>query len=60
VPSWTDFTQASDRIALSPVSTTHTFLIGGPVDELIYEGLQQDTDVSRYILTHPKKLLSHD
>lgn len=58
VPSWTDFTQASDRIALSKVSTTHTFLIGGPVDALLYEALQQDTDVSRYILTHPEKLLS--
>jgi SNF2 family DNA or RNA helicase len=59
-PSWVDFTQASDRIALSPRSTTHTFLIAGPVDELLYEGLQQDTDVSRYILTHPRRLLTSE
>ena len=59
-PSWTDFTQASDRIALSPRSTLHTFLIGGPVDQLIYDGLQQDSDVSRYILTHPRSLLTSD
>lgn len=57
-PSWTDFTQASDRIALSPRATTHTFLIAGPVDEILYEALQQDSDVSRYILTHPRRLLT--
>lgn len=56
-PSWTDFTQACDRIALSPVSTLFTFLLAGPVDELLYEGLQQDADVSKMILTKPRKLL---
>jgi hypothetical protein len=56
-PSWVDFTQACDRIALSPISTTFTFLLAGPVDELLYEGLQQDTDVSKMILTKPRKLL---
>lgn len=55
--SWTDFTQACDRIALSPVSTAFTFLLGGPVDELLYEGLQLDTDVSKMILSKPNRLL---
>lgn len=59
-PSWTDFTQASDRIALSPRSTLHTFLIGGPVDQILYDSLQQDSDVSRYILTYPRSLLTSD
>lgn len=58
--SWTDFTQACDRIALSPVSTMFTFLLGGPVDELLYEGLQLDGDVSKMILTRPDRLLRRE
>lgn len=56
-PSWTDFTQACDRIALSPVATTFTFLLGGPVDELAYAALQGDTDMSKFIMSKPEKLL---
>jgi hypothetical protein len=55
--SWVDFTQACDRIALSPISTTFTFLLAGPVDRLLYEALQQDADVSKMILSKPKRLL---
>lgn len=56
-PSWVDFTQACDRIALSPRATTFTFLLAGPVDELLYAGLQQDSDVSKAILARPERLL---
>jgi hypothetical protein len=57
-PSWVDFTQCNDRIALSPVSTTHTFMLAaGTVDELAYEALQQDADVSKMILARPESLL---
>jgi len=58
--SWVDFTQACDRIALSPISTTFTFLIGGPVDQLLYETLQQDGDMSRLILAKPRRLLRNN
>lgn len=57
-PSWTDFSQACDRIALSPIATTYTFLLGqNTVDEIAYQALQEDADVSRYILRKPDRLL---
>ena len=57
-PSWTDFTQCCDRIALSPHATTFTFLVAeGTVDEMAYTALQQDTDMSRLILTKPEAIL---
>lgn len=58
VSSWTDYTQACDRIALSPVATTHTYLLAeGTVDELAYEALQEDTNMARYIMTNPDVIL---
>lgn len=57
--AWTDYTQASDRIALSPVATTHTYLLAqGTVDEAVYEALQLDGDVAKYIMTRPNRLLA--
>lgn len=56
--SWVDYTQACDRIALSRRSTTFTYLIApGTVDELLYETLQTDGEVSRAILDKPERLL---
>lgn len=61
VPSWVDFTQMNDRIALSPTGVQYTFLIAtGTVDQLIYETLQLDGDVSREILKRPERILRHD
>jgi SNF2 family DNA or RNA helicase len=56
--SYVDFTQACDRIALSPRSTTITYLLGeGTVDELTYRDLLNDRDVSRHIMTKPRDIL---
>lgn len=56
--SYVDYTQACDRIALSPRSTTFTYLLGqGTVDELTYQDLLNDRDVSRHIMTRPKAIL---
>jgi SNF2 family DNA or RNA helicase len=59
-PSWTDYTQCCDRIALSPRATTHTFLLAdAPVDRLSYAALQADSDMSKMILRKPETLLRH-
>lgn len=56
-PSWVNWTQACDRIALANTSTAYTYLlVPDSVDELLYESLLNDTNVSRTILTHPEKL----
>lgn len=54
--SWVDFTQASDRIALSKTSRTYTYLLAKhTVDEFLFDTLKQDGDVARAILADPKK-----
>lgn len=57
-PSYVDYTQMRDRNALHPNAVQHTFLIApGTVDQLIYDTLQQDGDVSKAILKRPTVLL---
>lgn len=57
-PSWVKYTQMNDRIALSRVSTSFTYLLGqDTVDEVLYDTLQQDGEVARAILEKPEKLL---
>lgn len=57
-PSWVDFTQANDRIALSRRSTTFTYLLAeGTADELVYDTLRMDGEVSKAILQSPRRLL---
>lgn len=57
-PSWVKYTQMTDRIALSKTSTTITYLLGeNTVDEVLYDTLQQDGEVSRALLEKPNKLL---
>lgn len=54
--SWVDYTQACDRIALSPTSRTYTYLLARhTVDEFLYDVLQTDGDVARAILKNPRK-----
>jgi SNF2 family DNA or RNA helicase len=56
-PSWVDFTQMKDRIALSERATQHTFLIApGTIDQLLYDTLQEDGNVARKILRRPAVL----
>lgn len=57
-PSWTDFTQCCDRIALSRRSTTFTYLLAqGTVDEILYATLQEDGEFNDKILNNPTLLL---
>lgn len=55
--SWVNWTQCCDRIALSNQHTTFTYLqVPGSVDQLMYEGLLNDTNVAKYIMKRPGKL----
>lgn len=57
-PSWVDYTQSCDRIALSKKATTYTYLLAkGTVDELLYKVLQEDGEVAEAILKNPRKVL---
>lgn len=56
--SWVDYTQTRDRLALSRKSTTFTYLLGeGTVDEITFNTLQLDGDVSKQILRRPESIL---
>jgi hypothetical protein len=58
VPSYVDYTQCCDRIALSRNSTTFVYLLAeGTVDELLMETLENDHDVAQMIITKPELLL---
>lgn len=57
-PSWVDYTQSCDRIALSRNSTTFTYLLAqGTVDEVLYGELQNDGSVARMITDSPEVFL---
>lgn len=57
-PSWVDYTQCCDRIALSKKATTYTYLLAeNTVDEVLYDTLQSDGDVAEAILRDPRKVL---
>lgn len=56
--SWTDFTQACDRIALSRNSTTFEYLLARhTIDETMYKGLKADGKVAEMIMTKPERIL---
>jgi SNF2 family DNA or RNA helicase len=57
-PSWVDWSQCCDRIALSQRSTMFTYLLAkDTVDVLQYQSLQDDTDMSKLILAKPGIIL---
>jgi len=57
-PSFVKYTQMCDRIALSRKSTTfHYLLAQDTVDEVLYDTLMEDGQVTRAILDKPEKLL---
>jgi SNF2 family DNA or RNA helicase len=57
-PSYVDFTQFEDRIALSNRSTIYMYLLAtGTIDELLYQTLQEDGDVAKAIMASPDRLL---
>lgn len=55
--SWVDFTQAEDRVALSPRPTTFMYLLSPGVDQVMYDSLQEDGDLAREITDSPDRLL---
>lgn len=57
-PSWVDFTQCCDRIALSRTSTTFVHLVARKtIDEMLLSTLAGDGDVARAIMSSPGELL---
>jgi len=57
-PSWVDFTQCCDRIALSRNSTTFTHIVARhSADEVLMSVLAYDGDIGKAILKNPNKLL---
>lgn len=57
-PSYVDYTQFEDRIALSDKPTTFMYLIAqGTVDELLYRTLQEDGDIAKAIMKSPEAIL---
>jgi SNF2 family DNA or RNA helicase len=57
-PSWVNFRQFSDRIALSDRPTFHEFFLArGTVDELLYETLLEDGDIGKKMISSPERLL---
>jgi len=57
-PSWVDFTQCCDRIALSRNSTTFTHIVARhSADEVLMQVLAYDGDIGKAILKNPEKLL---
>lgn len=57
-PSWVNYTQACDRIALSRNSTTFTHLIAqGTVDEALLQTLKEDGEVADTIMSNPRQAL---
>lgn len=56
--SYVKYTQMKDRIALSNVSTTFTYYLAkDTIDEVLYDTLQTDGEVTRAILDEPEQLL---
>lgn len=57
-PSYVDFSQFCDRIALSDKPTTFMYLLArDTVDEMLYETLQGDGDIAKAIMKSPERLL---
>lgn len=58
IPSWVDYTQFEDRIALSGKANRYVYLLAkGTVDELQYEALQADGDMAKTVTESPHRLL---
>jgi SNF2 family DNA or RNA helicase len=57
-PSWVNFRQFSDRIALSDKPTFHEFFLArGTNDELAYETLVEDGNLGKRMIQSPERLL---
>lgn len=57
-PSFVKYSQMNDRNALSKTSTTYTYLLAeDTVDEVLYDVLQTDGEVTRKLLDKPEVLM---
>jgi SNF2 family DNA or RNA helicase len=56
-PSWVDYTQMNDRIALNPHAVSIMYLLASPVDYLLHETLQEDGEVAKAVTASPERLL---
>lgn len=57
VPSFVDFSQSNDRIALSKKSRTYTYLlVPNSIDTVMYTALQSDKEVADFVTSRPDKL----
>ncbi|MCA1624145.1 MAG: hypothetical protein LC778_10160 [Acidobacteria bacterium] len=56
-PSYVNYTQCCDRIALSRVSTTFTYLLCPGIDRLLYDTLQSDESFLKAVRRFPERLL---
>lgn len=57
-PSWVDFSQCCDRIALSRHSTTFIHIVARhSADEVLMETLANDGDIGKAILRNPRALI---
>lgn len=56
-PSWVDYTQMNDRIALNPHSVSEIYLIASPADQLLYDTLREDGDLAKAVTDSPDRLL---
>jgi hypothetical protein len=59
ISSWVHWDQFNDRSALSERAQQLSYLIAGPIDQLLYDRLQEDDDVGKWILKNPEALLRH-
>jgi hypothetical protein len=55
--SWVHWDQFNDRSALSERAQQMVYYIAGPVDQVLYDTLQEDNDVGKWILKNPEALL---
>ena len=56
-PSWVNFRQFTDRIALSDKPTFYEYYLArGTVDEMLLTTLQEDGDLGKYMITSPERL----
>lgn len=56
-PSWVNYKQMNDRIALSDKPTFQEYFLAGPADYLLYETLLEDGDIGKKMITSPERLL---
>jgi SNF2 family DNA or RNA helicase len=56
-PSWVDYTQMNDRIALNPHSVSIIYLIASPSNHLLYNTLLEDGDLAKAVTDSPERLL---